>query len=44
MYQSIHQLGQTVHQLVGENRGQSDSLRLILSRLTEKPTKPMDSL
>lgn len=36
MYQSISQLGQTVHQLVGENRGQSDSLRLILSRLTEK--------
>lgn len=43
MYQSIHQLGQTVHQLVGENRGQSDSLRLILSRLTEKAHPPIDT-
>lgn len=44
MYQSIHQLGQTVHQLVGENRGQSDSLRLILSRLTGQAHPPIDTL
>lgn len=33
---SISNLSGTVNQLVGENRGQSDTLRLILNRLTEK--------
>ncbi len=36
MYESLNTLAQTVHQLVGENRGQSDTLRLILNRITQK--------
>lgn len=34
VYESINGLAATVHQLVGENRGQTDTLRLILSRMT----------
>lgn len=34
VYESMRELATTVHQLVGENRGQSDTLRLILNRLT----------
>lgn len=33
---TISLLAATVHQLVGENRGQTDTLRLILNRMTEK--------
>lgn len=36
VYDSINKLSATVNQLVGENRGQSDTLRLILNRITEK--------
>lgn len=36
IYDSLNTLAQTVHQMVGENRGQTDTLRLILSRITEK--------
>lgn len=36
VYDSINQLAATVHQLVGENRGQSDTLRLILNQITQK--------
>lgn len=36
MYESINNLAGTVNQLVGENRGQSDTLRLILNQITEK--------
>lgn len=36
VYESLNQLAGTVNQLVGENRGQSDTLRLILNRITEK--------
>lgn len=36
VYEAINKLAGTVNQLVGENRGQSDTLRLILSRITEK--------
>lgn len=36
VYKSINDLAATVNQLVGENRGQSDTLRLILKRITEK--------
>jgi hypothetical protein len=36
VYESVNNLSATVNQLVGESRGQSDSLRLILNRLTEK--------
>ena len=39
VYDSINTLAGTVHQLVGENRGQSDTLRLILNRITEKGMK-----
>lgn len=39
VYESINALAGTVHQLVGENRGQSDTLRLILNRITEKGMK-----
>lgn len=34
VYESINTLAATVNQLVGENRGQTDTLRLILNRLT----------
>lgn len=33
---TISLLAATVNQLVGENRGQTDTLRLILNRITEK--------
>lgn len=36
VYDSVNDLSRTVHQLVGENRGQTDTLRLILNRITEK--------
>lgn len=36
VYDAINTLAATVNQLVGENRGQSDTLRLILNRITEK--------
>ncbi len=36
VYESISELAATVNQLVGENRGQSDTLRLILSQITQK--------
>lgn len=36
VYEAINQMASTVNQLVGENRGQSDTLRLILGRITEK--------
>ena len=36
---SISELANTVHQLVGENRGQTDQLRLILNRITEMGLK-----
>lgn len=39
VYESINGLAATVHQLVGENRGQSDTLRLILNQITQKGMK-----
>lgn len=36
VYESVNKLASQVNQLVGENRGQSDTLRLILNRITEK--------
>lgn len=36
VYESINKLAATVHTLVGENRGQSDTLRLILNHITQK--------
>ena len=36
VYESLNTLAGTVNQLVGENRGQTDTLRLILNRITEK--------
>lgn len=36
LYDSVNALASTVNQLVGENRGQSDTLRLILNQITEK--------
>lgn len=36
VYVAISDLARTVNQLVGENRGQSDTLRLIMNRITEK--------
>ncbi len=36
VYESINKLAATVNQLVGENRGQSDTLRLILNQITQK--------
>lgn len=36
VYDSLNALAGTVNQLVGENRGQSDTLRLILNQITEK--------
>lgn len=36
VYDSLNTLAGTVNQLVGENRGQTDTLRLILNRITEK--------
>jgi len=39
VYESIKSLAATVHQLVGENRGQSDVLRMILNQITQKGMK-----
>lgn len=39
LYESINALAGTVNQLVGENRGQSDTLRLILNQITQKGLK-----
>ena len=36
VYESINKLAATVNQLVGENRGQSDTLRMILNKITER--------
>jgi len=36
VYESINTLAATVNQLVGENRGQSDTLKLILNQITAK--------
>lgn len=36
VYEAINGLAATVNQLVGENRGQTDSLRLILNQITQK--------
>lgn len=36
VYEGLNSLAGTVNQLVGENRGQTDTLRLILSRITER--------
>ena len=36
VYKSINELSETVNQLVGENRGQSDTLRLILNQIMQK--------
>lgn len=36
VYDSINGLAATVNQLVGENRGQTDTLRLILNQITQK--------
>lgn len=36
VYESINGLAATVNQLVGENRGQTDTLRLILNQITQK--------
>lgn len=36
VYESINTLAATVNQLVGENRGQTDTLRLILNQITQK--------
>lgn len=36
VYDSINDLAATVNQLVGENRGQTDTLRLILNQITQK--------
>jgi hypothetical protein len=39
VYESVNKLAATVNQLVGENRGQTDTLRLILKQITEKGMK-----
>lgn len=39
VYQSLNTLAGTVNQLVGENRGQTDTLRLILNHITQKGLK-----
>ena len=36
VYEAINAVATTVNQLVGENRGQSDTLRLILNHITQK--------
>lgn len=36
VYESVNKLAATVNKLVGENQGQSDTLRLILNRIMEK--------
>lgn len=39
VYESLNTLAATVNQLVGENRGQSDTLKLILNQITTKGMK-----
>ena len=39
VYDSLNLLAGTVNQLVGENRGQSDTLKLILNQITAKGMK-----
>ena len=39
VYESLNALAGTVNQLVGENRGQSDTLKLILNQITAKGMK-----
>lgn len=39
VYESLNSLAATVNQLVGENRGQSDTLKLILNQITAKGMK-----
>lgn len=39
VYDSLNTLAATVNQLVGENRGQSDTLKLILNQITAKGMK-----
>lgn len=36
VHEKINEVAQVVHQLVGENRGQTDTLRLILKQITQK--------
>ncbi len=36
VYESVNTLAATVNQLVGENRGQTDTLRLILNKITHR--------
>lgn len=36
VYESINDQAKTLNQLVGENRGQSDTLRLILNQVMQK--------
>ena len=36
VYESINEQAKTLNQLVGENRGQSDTLRLILNQVMQK--------
>lgn len=36
IYESQNALAEKVNQLIGENRGQSDTLRLILNQITQK--------
>lgn len=39
VYKSINDLAATVNQLVGENKGQSETLRLILNQIAQKGMK-----
>lgn len=39
VYESINKLAATVNQLVGENRGQTDTLNLILNQIMQKGMK-----
>lgn len=39
VYETLNALAGTVNQLVGENRGQSDTLKLILNQITQKGMK-----
>lgn len=36
VYESQNKLAEKLNQLIGENRGQSDTLRLILNQITQK--------
>ncbi|MEW9900986.1 hypothetical protein ABWL39_20390 [Chitinivorax sp. PXF-14] len=39
VYEAVNGLSATVHQLVGESRGQTDTLRLILNQIAQKGMK-----